>query len=319
MTFKTRSALFLSALLITGLTFADEGHDHKQPEQKKQTAHHHDKGHKAGHQHDSGGSPVGLPVAQDKATKTVRVITKDTMRYEFDALPELQHGDIVRFIVTNEGKIAHEFSIGDEQEQTAHREMMRKMPNMVHKDGNTVTVAPGETQTLTWRFKGGNEAVFACNIPGHFEAGMVARAKISLPQGEAAIKKIIADIKYGWENGDGKPFRANFLDFDGARYIESGGQNKGLSDLVEHHVEPEKDAMAYLSLSFSNIDINIEQDFAWAVADTRVKGKVKKSGRTFDKSGYQTFLFKKVNGVYKVIHTHSSTRDTRKEKKQHKH
>lgn len=124
-----------------------------------------------------------------------------------------------------------------------------------------------------------------------------------------AIKTIIADVKYGWENGDGTPFRKHFLDFEGARYVESGGQNEGLDDLVTHHVEPEKDALEYLSLEFSNIEIHFENNFAWAVADTRVKGKVNKTGYEFDKSGYQTFLFRKVNGQWKVVHTHSSSRD----------
>ena len=87
--------------------------------------------------------------------------------------------------------------------------------------------------------------------------------------------------------------------------------------MVNHHVEPEKDALEFLSLDFSNIEINFEQDFAWAVADTRVKGKVRKSGKTFDKKGYQTFLFRKVNGSWKVVHTHSSSRDYNP--KSHKH
>ncbi len=125
-----------------------------------------------------------------------------------------------------------------------------------------------------------------------------------------AIVKIISGIKYGWEHGDGKPFRENFLDFKGARYIEGGGQNKGLNSLVGHHVEPEKDAMDYLKLDFNDIEVNFEGDnFAWVIADTRVKGKVKKSGYEFNKSGYQTFLFRKIDGVWKVVHTHSSSRN----------
>lgn len=128
---------------------------------------------------------------------------------------------------------------------------------------------------------------------------------------EKAIHQIVADIEYGWENGDGTPFRKHFLDFEGARYIESGGQNEGLDDLVTHHVEPEKDALVFLSLDFSDIEVHFENDFAWAIADTRVKGEVRKSGKTFDKSGHQTFLFRKVDDVWKVVHTHSSSRDYR--------
>lgn len=128
---------------------------------------------------------------------------------------------------------------------------------------------------------------------------------------EAKILEIIAGIKYGWENGDGKPFRDTYLDFEGARYIESGGQNNGLNDLVSHHVEPEKDALEYLKLDFSDIEVHFENDFAWAIATSRVKGKVRNSDRTFDKTGYQTFLFRLVDGDWKVVHTHSSSRDYR--------
>ena len=123
------------------------------------------------------------------------------------------------------------------------------------------------------------------------------------------IQHIISRIDYGWENGDGTPFRKHFLDFDGARYFESGGQNIGLNDLVEHHVEPEKDALVFLDIEYNNIQIHFEGHIAWALADTLVKGEVKKSGKKFDKKGHQTFLFKKVEGEWKVIHTHSSSRN----------
>ncbi|SDD66363.1 YybH family protein [Kordiimonas lacus] len=132
-----------------------------------------------------------------------------------------------------------------------------------------------------------------------------------------AIKEIIAAIEYGWENGDGAPFRKHFLDFEGARYVESGGQNEGLDDLVTNHVEPEKDALEYLHLDFSDIEIHFEGGFAWAIADTRVKGKVRKNGREFDKAGRQTFLFRLVEGEWKVVHTHSSSRDYRPKKHEH--
>lgn len=136
-------------------------------------------------------------------------------------------------------------------------------------------------------------------------------------QDKEILISIINDIKHGWENGDGSPFRKHYLDFKGARYIESGGQNDSLDDLVINHVEPEKDALEYLSLNFSDYDLHIEDKFAWVIANTRVKGKVKSSGKEFDKSGYQTFLFKQIDGTWKVLHTHSSSRDTKPDK--HKH
>lgn len=50
--------------------------------------------------------------------------------------------------------------------------MMREMQAMKHADPNAVTLAPGESARLAWRFLGNDEVVFACNIPGHVEAGM---------------------------------------------------------------------------------------------------------------------------------------------------
>lgn len=126
-----------------------------------------------------------------------------------------------------------------------------------------------------------------------------------------ALKAIIADVAAGWERGDGAPFRKHFLDFDGARYIEGGGQNVGLDDLVRRHVEPEKETLEYLKLDFSSVQIHFEGAFAWAIADTRIKGKVRKTGAEFDRSGYETFLFRKVGDAWKVVHTHSSSRPYR--------
>ncbi len=77
-------------------------------------------------------------------------------------------------------------------------------------------------------------------------AALFLLAGFSAPEEKEAILDIIAAVEYGWENGDGAPFREHFLDFDGARYVESGGQNVGLDDLVTHHVEPEKRTHSYI-------------------------------------------------------------------------
>ncbi|NIO38937.1 MAG: DUF4440 domain-containing protein [Burkholderiales bacterium] len=126
-----------------------------------------------------------------------------------------------------------------------------------------------------------------------------------------ALKAIIAAIESGWENADGTPFYTHFLGQDGARFFESGGQNTGLKDLVEHHVEPEGDVLDGLDLEFSNIETHIDGDFAWALADVMVSATVKKDGRKIHNRGYETFLFRRTADGWKVIHTHSSTRPVR--------
>ena len=125
------------------------------------------------------------------------------------------------------------------------------------------------------------------------------------------IKAIILEVRDGWVNADQTPFEKHFLDFDGARYVESGGQNDGLKDLIENHVVPEGDHLEDLSLRFENIEVHLEGDMAWAISDVSVYAVLKSDGRVIDKTGYETFLFRKVDGKWRVIHTHSSTRQKR--------
>ncbi|NIO42913.1 MAG: DUF4440 domain-containing protein [Burkholderiales bacterium] len=125
---------------------------------------------------------------------------------------------------------------------------------------------------------------------------------------QQALIEIVEAVERGWETGDGSPFREHFLDFDGARYIETGGQNVGLTDLIEHHVEPEGDVLAEFDLIFSNIETHIEGDFAWAIADVELTATVTRTGQYIHRRGHETFLFRRIGGDWKVVHTHSSTR-----------
>lgn len=125
---------------------------------------------------------------------------------------------------------------------------------------------------------------------------------------QEALELIIEQVRLGWLAADGTPFRENFLDFEGARYFESGGQNVGLSDLISHHVEPEAGAFEEFQLNFSNVETHIEGDFAWALVDTEILITLKSDGRKIHNKGHETFLFRRVDGHWKVIHTHSSSR-----------
>jgi hypothetical protein len=146
-----------------------------------------------------------------------------------------------------------------------------------------------------------------------FLASMALAAEESSLEADATLVGIIQGIEAGWEHGDGLPFREHYLDFEGARYVESGGQNEGLDDLVQNHVEPEGDVLSGLDLIFSNIETHIEGDFAWAIADVEVKATVKKDLRIIHKRGFETFLFRRLESEWKVVHTHSSSRPVKNE------
>ncbi len=124
----------------------------------------------------------------------------------------------------------------------------------------------------------------------------------------AALIAIIDAVEKGWEQGDGQPFRKHFLDFEGARYIESGGQDASLTHLIEHHVVPESGSFDNFEVTFSNIDTHVEGDFAWAVADFEYKATVKRDQSEIHGRGYETFLFRRVDGNWMIVHTHSSAR-----------
>ena len=128
-----------------------------------------------------------------------------------------------------------------------------------------------------------------------------------------ALVAIVDAIEKGWEQGDGTPFREHYLDFDGARYVESGGQNEGLDDLVEHHVVPEGDALENFELSLTNAETHVEGDFAWVIVDVDVKALIKRDQRQIHNRGYETILFRRVDDKWKVIHTHSSSRPVNSE------
>ena len=118
----------------------------------------------------------GSPGKQQEVTRTIEVEATDAMRF-IPSKIEVKQGETIRFVVRNRGRIKHEFSIGDRIAQGAHAAMMKQMPDMQHADdATTVTVEPGQTKTLIWKFdkKPPSPIEIACHVPGHHEAGMKA-------------------------------------------------------------------------------------------------------------------------------------------------
>lgn len=120
----------------------------------------------------------GHPALANAATRTVDVTLGD-MYFEPKAL-EVKAGETVRFVLHNKGQVEHEFSLGDaamharhQKEMLEHAAMGHSMAGMQHDDPNTVMVAPGQSAELTWAFSKATGLEFACNVPGHYQAGMV--------------------------------------------------------------------------------------------------------------------------------------------------
>lgn len=139
----------------------------------------------------------GEPAPASKATRTLEVHMKD-IAFEPRAL-QVKAGETVRFVLINEGQLPHEFNLGDKAMHAEHQKQMIAMQGQLlsgqmnhsgmdhgkmehgqmdhgahgHDGGNTVLVQPGQRAELTWTFHASAPIEFACNVPGHYQAGMV--------------------------------------------------------------------------------------------------------------------------------------------------
>ena len=147
----------------------------------------------------------GQPAPAASATRTVEINMTD-IAFAPTSL-DVKAGETVRFVLVNKGQLLHEFNLGDAAMHAAHQKEMLQMqqsgmltptgmgrggmdhssmghgsmdmPGMKHDDPNSVLVEPGKTAELTWTFSKTDNLEFACNVPGHYQAGMVGQLKVA--------------------------------------------------------------------------------------------------------------------------------------------
>ncbi len=130
-------------------------------------------------------STIGEPGKAARVTRTVRIDMSDAMRYTPSSI-DAKQGETIRFVIKNSGKVKHELVLGTEKELKEHYEVMKKFPEMEHDDPNMVTVAPGATGQVIWKFTKAGKINFACLQPGHYDAGM--KGAVAVAAGKAAEK-----------------------------------------------------------------------------------------------------------------------------------
>lgn len=149
--------------------------------------------HEGGH-----GSNSGEPGKPSEVARTISVEMYDNYYapQEIDVKP----GETVRFVVENKGKLVHEFNIGTPDMHEAHQKEMMTMVehgviqdgdlnrdrmhmdmgdggSMKHDDPNSVLLEPGQSEEIVWKFSERGNIEFACNVPGHYRAGMYGDVK----------------------------------------------------------------------------------------------------------------------------------------------
>lgn len=132
-------------------------------------------------EHEEAELAFGEPADASEATRTIEVLASDSMVFEPDAI-DVDVGETVTFEIVNEGAIAHDFTLGDEDTQAEHEAEMREMEEsgeMMHSEANAVVVEAGETGELTWHFTEPGEVIFGCHQIGHYDAGMYGTITIA--------------------------------------------------------------------------------------------------------------------------------------------
>lgn len=115
---------------------------------------------------------VGGHASADEADRMVEVTTLDTMAFEPSTI-NVSAGETVTFVVTNIGQTVHDFSLGDAAMQQEHA------GEVADHEANSITLQPGETKLLTWRFEDAGTLEYSCHEPGHYQAGMRGQITIT--------------------------------------------------------------------------------------------------------------------------------------------
>lgn len=135
----------------------------------------HGGGHGGGHDHyDGHAAALGEPGDPKAKARTINVVMSDEMRFSPETVT-VKRGETIRFVVKNAGELRHEMTLGTMEELVEHAAVMEKHPDMEHDDPNAVTVEPGQTKTILWKFTKAGSFDFGCLVPGHMPAGMKGR------------------------------------------------------------------------------------------------------------------------------------------------
>ena len=138
---------------------------------------------------------IGSKGKLSDVTRTIEVKMYDNY-YEPNTF-KIKKGETVKFEVKNLGELVHEFNIANPMMHIKHqpemelmveneillgdridKDKMQKMAamdkSMGHSHSNSVLLAPKEEGTLIWKFENAVNIEIACNVPGHYQAGMIA-------------------------------------------------------------------------------------------------------------------------------------------------
>ena len=139
---------------------------------------------------------IGVKGNEENVDRVIKVLMYDNY-YQPDNF-KIKKNETIKFIVENKGQLVHEFNIATKEMHLKHQpemmmmveheilladkidkkkmmEMSKKNPAMAHSHSNSVLLSPGDTAELIWKFSNTVDIEAACNVPGHYDVGMIAQ------------------------------------------------------------------------------------------------------------------------------------------------
>jgi len=139
---------------------------------------------------------IGIKGNEANVDRVITVLMYDN--YFQPNLIKVKKNETIKFLVQNKGELVHEFNIATKEMHLKHqpemmkmvvneillvdkidkqkmKEMSKKNPSMAHSHANSVLLSPGERAELIWKFSNSVDIEAACNVPGHYDVGMIAK------------------------------------------------------------------------------------------------------------------------------------------------
>ena len=143
---------------------------------------------------------IGSKGKENEVSRIIKVVMYDNY-YEPSSF-QIKAGETIKFEVENAGKLVHEFNIANKMMHLKHQPEMEKMvenkillvdtidkvkmkkmskidKSMGHSHSNSVLLEPKQKGDIIWKFDNAINIEVACNVPGHYQAGMIAKVDIN--------------------------------------------------------------------------------------------------------------------------------------------
>lgn len=122
----------------------------------------------------------------------------------------------------------------------------------------------------------------------------------------AAVKTAVALYKQSLETLDAA--KASHLFTADSQVFESGGVEGTYAHYLEHHIGPELAEFKEFTFRDYNLEVRLDLPFVITTESYIYRIIVKEDGRVVERQGVTTSLLKKINGQWKFLQTHSSSR-----------